>query len=401
MKLKIGIGITLFANIFFAISQWIVIAGLNYAGNTDVVGQYAYSLALAGVFLIFGQFGIRPYLLSRTISEQEEPYVIHTRLLTSILALIFLCTYSYFFVDVVYFWLILVLGVAKLVENISDICQGYHQKHFSIVEIAKSRILRALLTPILFFGFYHFSNNIALAGVGVLLSMLTTFYIVDKKVFSAYKIAPMISIELSIIWQIARQSFPMGMASMLVILVTSLPLFILKSLHSDQDIGFYASVFYFVTAGSLILQSAIQVISPILTKSIKSKSFSTLHLLIKRSYLMAAAFGLFGVVMAYAFGEFVLTLFYGNSFSGRGQLLLVASLINFSLAFQAVGGVILTSFGIFKFQMYVMAITLPICFFSSHYLISLYGIEGALYTGGLSALIVAVAFFFKIRKELE
>lgn len=401
MKLKKGIAVTLFANVLFAISQWLIIAGLNYAGNINAVGQYAFSLALAGVFLTFGQFGMRPYLLSRTVSAKEEPFVIHARLLTSIFSLVLLVVYSYFFVDAIYFSLILVLGLAKLVENISDICQGYHQKNFSVFEIAKSRICRAILTPILFFSIYQFSSDVTLASIGVLISLSLTFYFIDKKVFSAYQIAPLITNNLALIYKIARHSFPMGMASMLVILVTSIPLFVLKGSHSDQDIGFYASVFYFVTAGSLILQSAIQVISPVLTKSIKSNSFVTLHFLIRRSYFIATAFGLLGLILALLFGDYVLILLYGNSFAGQGTLLVIASLINFALAFQAVGGVILTSFGIFKFQMYVMAITLPICFLSSHYFISLYEIQGALITGGVSALIVAAAFFFKIYKELQ
>jgi len=398
MKLKLGISITLFANVIFAISQWLIIAGLNYAGNTDLVGQYAYSLALAGVFLMSGQFGLRPYLLSRSISVREERYIIHTRFLTSILALTLLSVYSYIFVDAMYFNLIILLGIVKLVENMADICHGLHQKHFAIVEIAQSRILRAILTPILFFSIYSIFHNIVIASTGVLLSLLAAFYFVDKKVFSAYQVAPMKAENLALILKIARRSFPMGLASMLVILVVSIPLFILKKYHPDQDIGVYASIFYFVTAGSLVLQSVIQVISPVLTKYIKYDALSALRILIIRSYLMASMFGLIVMLLAHFFGEFLLTFLYGELFYEHAGLLLVAAIINLALAFQAVGGVVLTSFGVFKYQMYVMAAVLPVCYISSTFLIQLYGIQGALYSGVVCASIIAVLFALKIYK---
>ena len=48
--------------------------------------------------------------------------------------------------------------------------------------------------------------------------------------------------------------------------------------------------------------------------------------------------------------------------------------------------------------MYVMAAVLPVCYISSTFLIQLYGIQGALYSGVVCASIIAVLFALKIYK---
>ena len=166
----------------------------------------------------------------------------------------------------------------------------------------------------------------------------------------------------------------------------------------------YASIFYFVTAGSLVLQSAMQVISPLLTKNIKESSLLVVKSLIIKSYLMAGFFGLVGVLLAFTLGDFVLSLLYGKTFENLGGLLVIASLINFVLAFQSVGGVVLTSFGAFKYQMYCMLIAIPVCYFSSLFLVSEIGINGALYSGAITSFVIAVLFLihsFKKLKDIE
>jgi O-antigen/teichoic acid export membrane protein len=197
------------------------------------------------------------------------------------------------------------------------------------------------------------------------------------------------------------KAFPMGLAAVVVILVVNIPLFILKESALDVEVGMYASIFYFVTAGSLVLQSAMQVVSPILTHNIKENSALAVKSIVIKSYFMAGAFGLLGILLASVFGQFVLSLLYGSSFKNLGELLVIASFINFTLAFQAVGGVALTSFGIFKYQMYCMLFIIPVCYFSSLFLVSTYGINGALYAGALSSFIIAGLFLSKLLKKLN
>lgn len=401
MRLKAGVSVTLLANIVFALSQWIIIAGLNYTNKTDVVGQYAYAIAIAGLFLTIGQLGLRPYLLSSVINSIEVNYVFQVRLISSLLAFLSLIFFSYFYIESLYFWLILVLGIAKVFENLSDICQGYFQRNFNIQQIVYSRIFRSIISPVLFLMLFYYTGNVVIASVGILLSLISTFYFFDQKALLQESIVWRSLIPLSEFKSIAVKAFPMGVAAVLVILVVNIPLFVLKENVPDQVIGTYASIFYFVTAGSLILQSAMQVISPIITHHLKQSSIEAVRTLVMKSYFMAAIFGGGGIVLACIFGTYVLTLVYGDGFSNSGDLLMIAAFINLSLSFQAVGGVSLTSFGEFKYQMYCMFFTIPICYFSSAFFIPLMGVQGALWSGVLSSFIVAVLFFVKLFKKLK
>ena len=401
MKLKAGVSATLVANVIFAISQWIIIAGLNYSGKTNIVGQYAFAIAMAGLFLTFGQLGLRQYLLSSIVSLKEIQYIFQIRLMASCLAFLLLISFSYFFLSPIYSLLLFVLGVVKVIENLSDICHGYFQKNFQIQQIVYSRVFRSLTSPILFLTIFFYTENIVLSSVGLVISLLLTFYYFDRKVLLQQGAQFFSFIPFHYFKKVILKASPMGAATVLVILVVNIPLFVLKNEASDTVVGMYASIFYFVTAGSLVLQSAMQVISPLLTSYIKNNSVASVKALITKSYIMAAVFGVIGVILASVLGDYVLTLLYGQSFEKLGELLIIASLINCTLAFQAVGGVALTSFGVFKYQMYCMIFAIPICYFSSAFLVSIIGVNGALYSGAFTSFIVAGLFLIKLFKKLN
>lgn len=401
MSLKVGVSTTLLANVVFAISQWVIIAGLNYSGKTDVVGQYAFAIAIAGLFLTIGQLGFRQYLLSSVITQNEIQYVFQMRLMFSFFTFILLIIFSYYFLSPLYFLLIVALGACKVFENLSDICHGYFQRHFQIQSIVISRIFRSLTSPLFFLILFYFTQDIVIASAGLIFSLFLTFFLFDKKALTQHSAQFCSVMPIKVFSNIIKKASPMGVATVLVILIVNIPLFILKENASDTSVGTYASIFYFVTAGSLVLQSAMQVISPILTKNIQDKSFVAVKLLIKRSYLMAFLFGLFGIFLSTVFGNYILTLLYGTAFENLGELIVVASIINFTLAFQSVGGVALTSFGIFTYQMYCILFAIPVCYFSSYYFVAIAGIQGALYAGAFTSLIIAVLFYIKIFKKLN
>lgn len=401
MRLKTGVSTTLLANIIFALSQWVIIAGLNYSGNTDVVGKYAFAIAIAGLFLTSGQLGFRQYLLSSIITQQEIQYLFQMRLMFSVLTFFILIIFCYIFLSPLYFSLIIVLGAVKVIENLSDICHGYYQRNFEIKKIVLSRIFRSCTSPLFFLIIFFYTENIVMASFGLFISLSMTFYFFDQKVMSQQRIKFLSIIPMFDLKEITRKASPMGVATVLVILIVNIPLFILTESRSDTDVGMYASIFYFVTAGSLILQSVMQVISPILTSKIRENSFVELKSLIKKSYIMAGVFGVIGILLATFLGGYVLTLLYGNSFENLEELVIIAAFINCTLAFQAVGGVALTSFGIFKYQMYCLLFAIPICYLISVFFVTRTGIEGALYASAVTSLIIAGFFFIKLLNKLK
>lgn len=398
MKLKIGILFTLLANMALAFSQWILIANLNNAGNVDVVGQYSYSLALAGVFLTIGQMGLRQFLMSKSVAPEHLEQIFTTRFITSICSWIMLVIYALLLVDDKYFWLVLLLGFAKIAENLSDIAHGFYQRSFQIKHIVRSRIGRSVLTPIIFLSVFFSTDNLPVACIALIFTWVIVFFVFDK---GALNPEQMRLSKIDKMGTILGQAYPMGIASVLVILSVSIPLFILAEMTDDIQVGQYASVFYFVTAGSLILQSALQVISPIIVAHL----YNHRHIEIKRitwiCYFLAFGFGGVGFVSAIYLGEWVITLVYGDNFMGLGYLVVVAAIINFSIAFQSVGGIVLTAHGIFKFQMFVMAASVMVSAVGSYYFIAQYNVVGALYAGALTAAFNGICFGFRVVVELR
>ncbi|WP_293750654.1 hypothetical protein [uncultured Paraglaciecola sp.] len=398
MKLKKDILITLFSNLVLAFSQWVLIASLNYSGNIGVVGQYSYALALAGFFLTVGQVGLRQYILSSSINVDQLEQLFVTRLLASILTWGLLVLYALLVVDDIYFWLVLLIGLAKIAENMSDLAHGFYQRKFMVMQIARSRIARSIFTPLVFLGVFFNTDNISYACVAMLITWVIIFMVFDKEAMDTKQQGLN---KVNFVPVILVNAYPLGITSVLVLLVVSMPLFILAKMADDIQVGQYASVFYFVTAGSLIMQSVLQVISPIIVAHLKDRLHSNIITLAKNCYLLAIAYGLIGVFLAVYIGEWVLQLVYGDSFNGLGSLVVLAALINLALAIQAVGGIVLTAHGIFKFQMKVMSFSVLISAIAGYYCIINFGVSGAFYAGLLTALVIGICFGFRVIQELR
>jgi O-antigen/teichoic acid export membrane protein len=106
-------------------------------------------------------------------------------------------------------------------------------------------------------------------------------------------------------------------------------------------------------------------------------------------------------LLAVILGESILTLLYGNNFIAFKNTLIIAAGANLFFALQAVGGIALTSFGIFKYQMICMMCTVPIGYFSSEYFVINYGVDGALYSGILCAFVISTSFIIRLIYELN
>ncbi|MBW8190551.1 oligosaccharide flippase family protein [Neiella marina] len=396
MNLTKGISITLVSNLVFALSQWVIVAGLNHLGSVDVVGRYAYSITLAGFFLTVGQMGLRQYLLSSTVTSELLAQAFGARLISSLIAFVCLAAYALLVVDDIYLYLVLVLGIAKWVENMTDIAHGFYQRNFKITHIAWSRTSRSLLTPVLFLSVFYYSSNIYYACAALIGAWLLLFVLFDK---ASFIFQPQRQVNFRLVSQLLKKAFPLGVTSVLVLLAVSLPLFILAEVSSETAVGQYASVFYFVTAASLILQSVLQVLSPIIVRHLSDNEFLRVRRLIKQSYWLALSYGICGVIIAVAIGEWVLNFVYGPQYIGLGYLAVLAAVLNGALALQAVGGIMLTAHGVFNFQMFAMIISVIVSAISGYFAIQVFGIAGAFYAGIVTALVNAVLFGIRVLKE--
>ncbi|WP_395341657.1 hypothetical protein PN836_019780 [Ningiella sp. W23] len=374
MNLKHGVSITLIANIAMALSQWAVIAWLNRSGNVDDVGRYAYSLALAGLALSLGHVGLRQYLMSDRMSKADEQFVFPTRVITSFLALFILAIISTFTIDIALITLVLILGLAKYFENLSDIAHGFALRSFKNTDLAISRIIRSILTPTLFILAYTLTGNISIAALAIVLAWVIVFLLVDTKLIpslprkqipssgnKASKLETDLGHYLKNGFHIVKQSYPMGISSVLLVFTVSFPLFMLGEYANDTSLGIYSSVFYYVTAASLLLQSLLQVLSPLFLRYFQQSSFRNLKKLSARSYAFALAYGVIGIMIAYFFGESVTVLLYGNAFIDTHSLVIAAATLNMALAIQSVGGIILTAKGLFAWQLKIMSFSALLC----------------------------------------
>lgn len=371
---------------------------LNLSGRVDLVGQYSYALAISGVFLMAGQMGMRQLVMSKLISEQQLSQIFVSRLFTSLIAYIFLVIYTLVFEEDKIGMIILSLGLLKFIENLSDISHGLFQRNYEAKKIAVSRMLRSLLCAFTFIMVFYFFEILFVATLGLFSSVLIVFLIVDAK---AFELSQFNLLNNDKVISVVKASAPMGIATFLIMLLTNIPIFFLANYWPDKYVGQYASIFYLVTAGSLIFQSAIQVLSPIFISLLNQRHFDRVKTLLFKLYAGALLFGLIGFIAAMLASDSIIPLMYGEQFEFEHQWILIAAGINLLLAIQSVGGVFLTAAGVFNFQLVAVLSTATLSLFSSLILVSMSAVSGALFVSLISNFVLAMAFILRAVWELK
>ncbi len=157
-------------NFVYAVCQWGIIVILAKMGDAEMVGQFALSVAITSPIILFCNLNLR----SVQAADSKLVYSIHDYLSLRLLTTMFFLLLVGGVVSVESFsWhtrlVIMLVGLAKGLESISDVLYGMFQRRHRMDVISKSMIFKGLCSVILLGVVIHFTNNLvwgmcALAG---------------------------------------------------------------------------------------------------------------------------------------------------------------------------------------------------------------------------------------------
>lgn len=146
-SLRANFAWTLAGNVIYAACQWGVLVALARLGDAAMVGEFALALALTAPVFMFANLNIRGVQATDARGEYRFGDYLGLRLVTTVLALavvagVVLATGYGGRVAAV----ILLVGLAKAFEAMSDVFHGLLQRHERMDAIAWSMIARGLLS---------------------------------------------------------------------------------------------------------------------------------------------------------------------------------------------------------------------------------------------------------------
>ena len=411
LSLRKNFSWTLAGNVIYSASQWAMLMVIAKLGDPVMVGQFSLGLAVTAPVIIFSELHLRAVQATDIKGEYLFPQYLGLRLATSLLAfavIIGIAGWGGYRQETKL--VIYVIGLAKIVESISDIIYGLMQKYERMDKIATSMIIKGPLSLLFLAVGLYVSDKIVLGCLGLLgawtvLLITYDFYTVTVITSGANEsILPNYSIwrnikylfcsfsELKKIRRLILISFPLGIVMMIISLKTNVPRYFIEHYLGERELGIYAAMTYLMVAGKTIINALGQSASPRLATYYAKGRVDQFRVLLVKLTIIGTLIGLLGTLIVIFFGKQVLTIIYRPEYADHVNVffwIMLSGAIGFAGGFIGYG---LTAARYFRIQVPINVTGLFVILAGSYLLIPNYGLVGAAWAAGL---VFLIDFIFK------
>ena len=386
----------------YAAAQWLLIIVLAQLSTPDTLGHFTYALAVTGPIIVFSQLNMRAYMATDTLELFTFRDYLYTRLASIIAALVAMGAIA-FSTDVpgTAALLIILVGLYKAIEAVSDVFYGVMQKHELMTPIARSVALRGLIALFAMTAAILTENSVILGAAIIAIAWLAVLLLHDIPKANKLLVTNKIT-HRPRVWKVASTCFPMGVVLTLMSLRINIPVYFIRNQLGSESVGYYSAVAYFLVAGALVSGSLAQASSPRLARLLQSGNKRGFLVLLYKLLIISSLVGVGGVVFAYIFGDTILRLFYGSNYAQLKDLLVIIMLAAAVNYLSQLLGMSLTVARLLWFQLFSNGIAALVVFMLAYFLVPSQGLVGggiALLCGVSAALICnASALVVKLQR---
>ena len=253
---------TLLGNGIYAVSQWAIIVMLAKWSGPEVVGFYSFAVAVATPLVTFATFQLRSVQVTDVGGEHRFSDYLGFRLLSMLGALAVLtgvCLALHYAPSTTA--LVEVLGLALAVEAVSDVYYGRMQSHHRMDSIAKSMMLRGVLSTGVLIGVVVLTRSLLLGVLAMVATRTLVLWGFDAQ--DGLTLAP-VPVRPSDQgrrprwhWRtqaaLLKTTLPIGLVSVLVALNTSIPRYFLQWSSGARELGIFAALAFFQSSGNMVV----------------------------------------------------------------------------------------------------------------------------------------------------
>lgn len=343
-----------------------------------MVGQYALGLAITAPIYMLLNFQLRAIQATETKKSFDFSIYFTFRLIStlfaylSILFVVFLLDYSKGAILV-----ILLIGLHKAIDSFSDVIYGLLQKNERMDLISKSLILKGIFSFFVFVITLLITNNIVFSISGLLIGSVIVLLFYDFKNYRLFGSSLKIKLNFIDLKKLLKIGLPLGLAMMLISLNTNVPRYFIEQNLGIEELGFFAAIAYILLAGSMIINSLGQAVTPRLAKYYASNNFKLYKNLLFKLMLMGLILGVSVIIFVSLFGKTFLTIIYTAEYANFSNvlfLLMIGATINFLTSFL---GYAMTAARIFNSQPIIFTLALLVNIILCVLLIPKYYLIGA------------------------
>ena len=323
--------------------QWGMLVVLAKLGDPEMVGRFALGLAITAPVILFANLGLRPYQATDAERRYDFGEYLALRLLTTaaallaILVVVLATGYGPATALVV-----ALVGVAKGFEAISDIFYGLLQQRERMDRIAKSMVIKGLLSLAALAVLVYLTGSLlwGVAGLAAVWALVLVAY--DLRSGAAMLGSfPRPRWEARKLGVLALTTLPLGLAVVMTSLNANVPRYMVEGYLGTRELGIFAAMAYPVAAGATVVGALGQSASPRLAKHYAGGDFGAFRALLVKLVGVGAVLGGVGLLVAAVAGREILTLVYTPEYAeysgvfvwlmGAAGLTYMASFVGFGM----------------------------------------------------------------------
>jgi len=388
---------TFVGNVVYAAGQFAMLTLLTKLLRPESVGQYALGLALIYPLMMLTNMQLRSVMNSAGTQRAEFGNFLSLRLLmtTVALAIAFVITQVLHY-DRELTEVVLMVGCAYGIETISDVFYARLQLHDRMAEVAKSMMIRALLS-VLGMGVAVYLSGSLLWGIlavviarcivllGCDISQRTQNVAGESKRLLNEVLVPRFGLKEQL--GLLRHGLPLGIVVLLTTLGSSLPNFFIKHGLSERDLGIFSVISLTISVGNMAVVSLGQAAFTRLARSYFHRNASEFDALLGKLLLVGAGIGVVGMIVSEFAGREILTMIFRPEYAERADLLpwiMAAGAVLFMAQFVGFG---LTAAGYYYAQVLPNVLATISLVATCNWLIARHGLFGVILSMFVAALV--------------
>lgn len=386
-SIKRNFSFTFIGNAIYALTQWLYLMIITKTTSPTTVGQYTLGLAVTAPIYMLLNLQLRSILATDVKKQFQFGGYLGLRLVTVGISLLIISVIVFFggyspATSVI----VLLVGLSKGIESISDVIFGKFQAEERMDIISKSLIFKGLLSLFISSLLLLITNSLIISLIGLNVSWLIIMLLIDiRNLYKFTGFKP--NFNYHVIFQIIKISLPLGIVMMLLSLNTNIPRYFIENQLGLYELGIYAAIAYIVMAGNTVISALGQSASPRLAKYFANENKSGFVKLLGQILLFGLFISGLFIITVIFFGKLILQLIYTSEYSEYQYIFLLISIgagISFISSFM---GYSITAARNFKVQPFIAATVILVTIISCYFLIPTYGLLGAAISYILSSLI--------------
>jgi O-antigen/teichoic acid export membrane protein len=313
-------------NIVYGASQWAMLIFLAKLGSPAMVGSFTLALAICAPVVIFTNLQLRNILSTDVEQQFRFRSYVELRLFCSCIAMLIIVTLT-----IVMQYppdravIILLIGMAKVIESISDILYGRLQRMERLDIVAKSTILKGLGSVAVTVCCLYLTHNLlwTIAAYTMVWLLLLLFYDLPKARQVGDETGKNIRegriIEAAAIKRMLVMALPLGAAGFLDTFNANLPRYFVEQHVGVTELGYFSAIVYIMIAGAMVVSAIGQSVTPRLAKYF-SRDRHAFGVLFRKVMLLGAGISLVSVLIPLFFGSELLAVIYTPEYSGYNRV---------------------------------------------------------------------------------